>query len=182
MSLVVTAFLMAFLPTMSFTWGGEFVLYDHFETPRIEPDKWFGSETRRPHRVLEASRFVKEGKLYLIAVGYGDTGSNAGRQTGSFGLGLKPSGSLTGLQAELTVTNVMAQTCAANAESTQARAQLVGFFFNDGSGSQRQKGDLTGDVVAVLEKVADSRDGHLIRPSVYVLDLQSRPDDQSASL
>jgi len=166
MSLVVTAFLMAFLPTMSFTWGGEFVLYDHFETPRIEPDKWFGSETRRPHRVLEASRFVKEGKLYLIAVGYGDTGSNAGRQTGSFGLGLKPSGSLTGLQAELTVTNVMAQTCAANAESTQARAQLVGFFFNDGSGSQRQKGDLTGDVVAVLEKVADSRDGNLIRAIV----------------
>jgi len=166
MSLVVTAFLMAFLPTMSFTWGGEFVLYDHFETPRIEPDKWFGSETRRPHRVLEASRFVKGGKLYLIAVGYGDTGSNAGRQTGSFGLGLKPSGSLTGLQAELTVTNVMAQTCAENAESTQARAQLVGFFFNGGSGSQRQKGDLTGDVVAVLEKVADSRDGNLIRAIV----------------
>jgi hypothetical protein len=157
---------MAFLPAMSFTWGGEFVLYDHFETARIEPDKWFGSEARRPHRVLEASRFVKEGKLYLIAVGYGDTGSNAGRQTGSFGLGLKPSGSLTGLQAELTVTNVMAQTCAANAESTQARAQLVGFFFNDGSGSQRQKGDLTGEVVAVLEKVADSRDGHFVRAIV----------------
>jgi hypothetical protein len=157
---------MAFLPTMSFTWGGEFVLHDHFETPRIEPDNWFGSETRRPHRVLEASRFVKGGKLYLIAVGYGDTGSNAGRQTGSFGLGLKPSGSLTGLQAELTVTNVMAQTCVANAESTQARAQLVGFFFNDGSGSQRPKGDLRGEVVAVLEKVADSRDGRFIRAIV----------------
>jgi hypothetical protein len=147
-------------------WGRELVLYDRFERPRIEPDKWFGSETRRPSAILEASRFVKGGKLYLIAVGYGDAGSNAGRQTGSFGLGVKTPRSITALQAELTVTNVMAQTCAANAESTQARAQLVGFFFNDGSGSQREKGDLTGDVVAVLEKVADSRDGHFLRAIV----------------
>jgi hypothetical protein len=147
-------------------WGRELVLYDRFERPRIEPDKWFGSETRRPSAILEASRFVKGGKLYLIAVGYGDMGSNAGRQTGSFGLGVKTPRSITALQAELTVTNVMAQTCAANAESTQARAQLVGFFFNDGSDSQRQKGDLSGDVVAVLEKMADSRDGNLIRATV----------------
>jgi hypothetical protein len=147
-------------------WGSELVLYDPFETPRIHPDKWFSSETRRPNAILEASRFVKEGKLYLIAVGYGGTGSNAGRQTGSFGLGVKTPRSITGLQAELTVTQVMAQTCAANAESTQGRAQLVGFFFNDGSGSQREKGDLTGDVVAVLEKVADSRDGQFIRAIV----------------
>ena len=128
------------LTVSSVAWGSEFVLYDSFETPRIEPDKWFSSETRRPNAILDASRFVKEGKLYLIGVGYGSTESNTGRQTGSFGLGLKTPQSITALQAELTVTNVMAQTCAANAESTQGRAQLVGFFFNDGSGRQREKG------------------------------------------
>ena len=158
--------LLVTLASTGAAWGSEFVLYDAFETPRIEPDKWFGSETRRPSAILEASRFVKDGKLYLIAVGYGGTRSDAGRRTGSFGLGVKSSRSITALQAELTFTKRMAQTCPDNVESTQGRAQLVGFFFNDGSGKQRQKGDLTGDIVAVLEKVADSRDDNFMRAIV----------------
>ena len=145
--------------------GDELVLHDHFDdSHRIRPDKWVGSETRRPHWILEAARFVAGGKLHLSAVGYGGMGSNLGRETGSFGLGVQTSRPITALQAELTVTRAMAQPCAENALSTQGRAQLVGFFFNDGSRSR--KGDLTGDVVAVLEKVADSKDGHFIRAIV----------------
>ena len=49
---------------------------------------------------------------------------------------------------------------------SQARAEPSswGSFFNDGTRSAR--GDLTGDVVALLEKVADSRDGNFIRALV----------------
>ena len=148
-----------------FAAGFELVLHDNFDdSDRIRPDKWYGSETRRPNAILEASRFVAGGKLHLSAVGYGGMASDRGRETGGFGLGVQASGAITALQAELTVTQALAQTCAENAESTQGRAQLVGFFFNDGSRSR--KGDLTGDVVAVLEKVVDSRDGHLIRAIV----------------
>jgi len=153
------------LASASLASGDEFVLHDHFDDAhRIRPDKWVGSETRRSNWVLEASRFVAGGKLHLSAVGYGGMASNRGRETGSFGLGVQTSRPITALQAELTVIQAMAETCAENAESTQGRAQLVGFFFNDGSRSR--KGDLTGDVVAVLEKVADSWDGYFIRAIV----------------
>lgn len=148
----------------AFTSGNELVLYDNFETSRIQPDKWFGSETRRPNSLTEASRFVAGGKLHLSAVAYGGMRSNKGRRTGSFGLGVKTSRPISALQAELTVTSAMAQTCPENTLSTQARAQLVGFFFNDGSRSA--KGDLSGDVVALIEKVADSKDGNFIRALV----------------
>ena len=144
--------------------GGAFVLYDDFAGSRIRPDQWYGSETRRPGAILEASRFVADGKLHLSVVGYGRMGSNDGSRTGHFGLGVKTSRSITALQAELTVTNATVQTCTENTRSTQGRAQLVGFFFNDGG--SRGKGDLTGDVVALLEKVADSQDGHFIRALV----------------
>jgi hypothetical protein len=147
------------------TSGAELVLHDNFDTSdRIRPEKWYGSATHRPNTILEAARFVADGTLHLSAVGYGDMESNTGRHTGSFGLGVKTSHALTTLQAELTVTHAIAEPCAENAESTQGRAQLVGFFFNDGS--RRRKGDLTGDVVAVMEKVVDSKDGKFIRALV----------------
>ena len=150
-----------------FTSGSELVLHDNFDdSDRIRPEKWYGSETRRPNTILEAARFVADGKLHLSAVGYGGVRSNGGRETGSFGLGVKTARAITTLQAELTITNAMAETCVENTEATQGRAQLVGFFFHDESRSQRQKGDLTGDVVAVMEKVADSKDGNFIRALV----------------
>lgn len=145
--------------------GEDLVLYDNFDgLAHISPDKWFGSETRRPNAILEASRFVTDGKLRLIAAGYGGTGSNHGRQTGHFGLGVKTSRPITALQAEVTITNRMAQSCPENPLSTQSRAQLLGFFFNDGT--RHHPEDLTGDIVAVLEKVADSKDGHFTRAVV----------------
>ena len=145
----------------SFAWGGEFVVYDVFEGARIEPDKWFGSETTRPSSTLEASRFVADGKLHLSTVGYGGQGANTGRHTGSFGLGVRSSRPITAMQAEMTVMSAMAETCPDNSQSSQGRAQLVSFFFNHGGSGKG--GDLSGDVVAVLEKVADSRDGNFIR-------------------
>ena len=111
-------------------YGSELVLHDHFDdSARIQPAKWFSSETYRPNSTLEASRFIADGKLQLSAVGYGGVQSNDGRQTGTFGLGVKTSRPITALQAELTITRAMAQTCPENALSSQGRAQLVGFFF-----------------------------------------------------
>ena len=149
---------------ISFAWGGEFVVYDPFEGARIEPDKWFGSASRRSSSILEASRFVAGGKLRLSIVGYGGQGSDSGRRTASFGLERRAARPMTAIQAEMTVASAMAETCPNNAESSQGRAQLVSSFFNHGGSGA--KGDRRGDVVAVLEKVADSRDGHLIRAIV----------------
>ena len=157
--------LLVSLAGASVTSGGEFVLYDNFnDSARISPEKWFGSETKRPNSMLEAYRLVASGKLHLSAVGYGGIGSNVGRRTGSFGLGVKTSRPITALQAELTVTHANAQGCRENTLSAQGRAQLVAFFFHHGE--ERRKGDLTGEVVAVFEKVADSKEGHFIRALV----------------
>lgn len=151
-----------FFASVRVTFGEGLVLHDDFDTSAlILPDKWESSETRRPNSIREATRYVDGGKLYLSAVGYGGMRSNEGRQTGTFGLGVKTSGLITALQAELTVTDRVAQACPENRLSTQGRAQLVGFFFNDGSRSA--EGDLTGDIVAVMEKVVDSQAGQFIR-------------------
>lgn len=146
----------------SVAWGSTWTLHDNFEaSARIEPNKWFGSESRQPSSIREASRYVADGKLQLSAVGYGGNQASTGRRTASFGLGLRTPPPITAIQAELTVTNAVAEACSDNEHATQGRAQLVSsFFIHEGSG---KRGDLTGHVVALLEKVVDSRDGNFIR-------------------
>ena len=152
------------LASASLTWAEPFVLHDGFEEARIAPGRWMGMATQGRQSLREMGRFIADGKLHLIAVGYGNNWLNRGREIGSVGLGVQTNRPVTALEAEMTVLTASVDPCPENANSTQGRAQLAGFFFN--VGSPRVKGDQTGDYMAQLEKVADSRAGRFIRAQV----------------
>jgi hypothetical protein len=71
---------------------------------------------------------------------------------------------ITALQATVTITQVEAEGCAANPTATRLRANVVGYFFNDGSSTG--PGDATGDILADLRKVRSTNVGDRIEASV----------------
>ena len=137
----------------------QLVPYDDFSEPLIDPDRWHGNETpsRGANPNTEAARFIDAGQLILGLRSYGGTDRDTGRRSGNFGLAVTGSGRVTAMQAEVTIRNALVEDCPDNPVSTRARAQLIGYFFNDGSSSG--PGDVTGDVLASIEKRVDSRTG-----------------------
>lgn len=141
----------------------QFVLYDDFNAPGLDPSKWWASDQQAGPLApsLETVRLNGGGTLWIELASYGDTASN----TGIYGPGrqrmrFQGAAAITGIQAEVTVVKNVAEDCAANATSTRARAQLLGFFFNDGTSPA--PGDPTGDIGAGIHKVRDSKLGHRI--------------------
>jgi len=67
---------------------------------------------------------------------------------------------ITALQAKVTVRSALAQNCAANPEATRSRANLFGFFFNDGSSTGPT--DFTGDIIAGITVERNSKTGDRI--------------------
>lgn len=142
----------------------QFVLYDDFSSGTIDPAKWQGSsvEGSTAAPTGRALRIVENGALRLALTSWGDDTSDTGsvvsrerlsiRQLGTLG----GTGFITGMRATVTVLDVAVQDCAANSgNATNSLAQLLGWFFNDGSGGP---GDRTGNVIAGLQ-LTQSRDG-----------------------
>jgi hypothetical protein len=134
--------------------------YDTFSSPLLNDTKWAGVEqaisiSGGPAVNLEFTRRVLQGQLQLTLRTAGGTGSDTGI-TGEGRNGLRINHPvladevprITALQAKITVAKASAGDCAANPgnTNTRARAQLFGFFFNDGSSSGA--GDRTGDILA----------------------------------
>ncbi len=144
----------------------QLVLYDDFSNPRIDPAKWQGHEGpgRGKGGNAEAFRRIQNGQLQIILLSYGGTDTDAGRRNGRFGLEATNPELVTAMQAEVTVMRAVAQDCVANASSSRARAQLIGFFFNDGSSSGAE--DRTGDVSANIQSVRDSKTGDRIEANM----------------
>ncbi len=145
-------------------------LYDDFRRKEINPAKWRGHEHfrvtptggRNPNR--EAVRQIGRKKLHLHLTTYGETSLNSGHGIGHFGLEVTNSDLVTAMQADVRVEKAIAEDCAANDRSSRARAQIIGFFFNDGTSSG--PGDWTGDILAVIQKHLDSRGGRAILASI----------------
>jgi hypothetical protein len=134
------------------------VLYDHFDAKRIDPEKWSGAEgfaaPRNPN--AEAVRVILGGALGVQLTTYGNMSANSDAQQGRFGLALANPVPVTAMAATVTVLSAEAEDCADNPSVSRARAQLLGFFFNDGSSTGSN--DRTGDILAGMNKDRD-RDG-----------------------
>lgn len=156
---LISLIALVMIATMTGVSYGQLVPYDDFSTDLIDPGKWHGNETpsSRNNPNTEALRLIEDGKLRMMARAYGGTDADTGRSGGNFGLAVRRSDLVTMMQAEVTVLSATVEDCPENSLSTRARAQLFGYFFNDGSGGP---GDSTGDVVAGFDKRVDSRSGN----------------------
>jgi hypothetical protein len=137
------------------------VLYDPFTAKHIDPEKWSGAEgfaaPRNPN--AEAVRVILGGALRVQLTTYGNMSANSEAQHGRFGLALANPDPVTAMAAQVTVLSAEAEDCADNPAVSRARAQLLGFFFNDGS--SMGPNDRTGDILAGMNKDLD-RDGRSI--------------------
>ncbi len=129
------------------------VQYDDFSDPKIDINKW-RTMTWEPAGVI-SERGVKRGRLELRQTAFGRTKVNIGNPVmGAVGLRMVGPISISVFQADVAIESATAQGCLLNPDATRARAQIAGSFFNDGSSLRR--GDLTGDIRAIIQKVGDS--------------------------
>jgi hypothetical protein len=172
------AIVIGLLATMTGRSHAQFVLYDDFTASVIDPSKWTGISTEGSlvAPATEATRAIVDGgllnrSLLLTLVSWGGDGSDAGVVLTRQGLNITQlgspggSGSITGLMANVAVLAARAQNCAANpaVSAPSARAQLIGAFFNDGSGSV---GNRTGDVIVTFDLQKDQGGVNRILASV----------------
>jgi hypothetical protein len=141
----------------------QFVTYDDFSSGAIDPAKWLGLSVEGPIAgpTGTARRVVENGSLRLALTSWGGDSSDSGfvstrerlsiKQVGTLG----GSGFITGMRSRVTVQNVDVQDCATNSDpgnstfnSLRARAEIIGWFFNDGSGSSN---DRTGNILATVK-------------------------------
>lgn len=137
----------------------EFTNYDDFSGSAIDPDKWSGEsvEGASVAPTARALRVIDHGSLRLALTSWGSDGSDSGsvvsrerlRMTQSGLLG--GSGFITGMKATVTLLDAQTQDCAANpANATSTLAQLLGWFFNDGTGGPNNR---TGNIIAGVQLV-----------------------------
>ena len=139
----------------------QFALYDDFSSGFIRPGLWEGISTEGTLSAptAETLRLVENGSLHLSLVSWGENTSDTGTVLTRQGLNVRQlgipggSGFITGLKAKTTVLNAAAQDCTGNVAGASARAQLIGGFFNDGSGGVNNR---TGDVLGILQLQKDA--------------------------
>jgi hypothetical protein len=144
------------------------VIFDPFTNPLINPDRWHGFEDSGDTGTsnTETSRSIQNGQFQMSLTSYGTTSSNSG-QAGfaSTRLRLNNPAGLTVMVVQVTGTQATAQACAANTSSSEARARLLGAFFNDGSSTGPN--DRKGDVLAEMQMILDSKDGQIFDLTVF---------------
>jgi hypothetical protein len=122
------------------------VLYDDFETVKIEPDKWFGSESSLGAR--ETIRGVANGQLRIMERLYGYTGTNSGGVPGTQRLYFMYPDTIKTIKATVKVAKFETIGCDANSSYySYAAAYLQGYFFNTAS-TAPPPGNSTNDVMA----------------------------------
>lgn len=160
-----------------------FALYDAF-TGVLDPARWNGiedntnsavvSNTESQRVVVQPDPAVPNRFLQLkLNTGHPGTGIDAGvAGTGRERLRvvrddiLSGDPSVTGMRTKITVTGMKTPGCLTSvdpvpiANQTLARAQILGWFFNDGSSTG--PGDATGDILAGLSVEKRSTDGRVL--------------------
>lgn len=134
-------------------------IYDAFSAPTINPDKWIGLESSGLADT-EVYRRIVQGQAQLLLRTAGSNASDTGftRASNRLRIGhralLTGSPRITAMEARMTLLAAEVDTCATNLTPfSDARVQVVGVFFNDGTGNNRP-GDRTGDVSAGVIKAA----------------------------
>src|SRR5712691_6728077 len=133
------------------------VLYDDFNTPLINPDKWFGLEIGarsqlgdlpRPSGTEISRNIVKDDRdprddrghknhrgpknrqLRLSWRAYGSLDSDIGTTASSHALLVTDPATITAMAGTITVKEAEAVGCVTTQHNTEARARLAGSFFN----------------------------------------------------
>ena len=142
----------------------QWVLYDNFNAASTNPDRWSANFATGGHSnpTLDISNLVKGGKLFLGLTQYGLTTTNSGTSGGSARLQVvNHPETIIGLQAGAKVTQATVDTCLLNTSTgIRARAQVVGGFFNDGSGGGSNR---TGDIIAGIQQIQDTILGNVFQ-------------------
>ncbi|MFZ2988116.1 hypothetical protein [Ideonella sp.] len=126
--------------------------YDEFTSLAISPDLWNEGATIR--------QVDSKGKLNLARYIYGNQSSNAGQTVENLNLSLTDNAPAKSLRAVITATEAASiQGCAANTSSSNARARIIGAYFNVRAGGP-VPGDATGDILAqaYLIRYSDTTD------------------------
>jgi len=122
--------------------------YDNFGSSPLDPARWADSERIRS---------IKAGALNLMQRQSGANTADAGATFSNFNENLTNPAAVTALRAKITVNAVEANACAANTTPAQARARIVGGFFNTGTPTPgSQLGDVTAQVR--LTRLSNSAD------------------------
>ena len=151
----------------------QFLLYDNFASGVIDPELWSGVsvEGNFDAPTAEFVRVVDTGALRLALTSWGNDLSNSGSTTSRQGLQFRHLGttggsqSIIGIKIKLTVLDAVVEDCAANpatGSSIRARAQVIGWFFNDGSSTGAS--DDTGNIIAGLQLSKEADGTNLIQP------------------
>ena len=140
---VTAIFAISVLACLAGPGHAQFVLYDNFASGIIDPSLWQGVSNEGFFAApTEIIRTAENGALHLKAVSYGNDTSNSGSMLSRVGLRFKNlgtvggTGSIIGMKVKVTVTDATVQDCAANPDTgsaIRARAEISGWFFNDGS-------------------------------------------------
>jgi hypothetical protein len=142
----------------------QLVLYDDFSSSLIDPTKWLGTVAvgGAANPTTESARVIKSGRLELRLNQYGLSTSDTGTSTGQYRISVPNPTPITTWQAAVTVLSADVEACPTNLSTTvRARAQVSGGFFNDGTSSGAN--DRTGDVIAGVQKIADTVLGNVIQ-------------------
>jgi hypothetical protein len=130
------AALVSFAPAVSAL--EPFKVYDRFADAPLDAARWAEGE-----RVRE----VKKGRLQLMQRSYGLAASDVGVQSQNWNTSLTNPATVTSLRARINVVALETQACPTNPALSQARARIVGTFFNTGTPTP---GSQVGDALAQI--------------------------------
>lgn len=137
-----------------------FVLYDNFNSIFINVEKWVGQESQTTPRVilLENVRAIEWGRIRLLQRSYHTGGSQTiPLDRADNQLRFTAPERITAIKASVKVNAVRTIGCSNSSEPTQARARLLGSFFNtDGPPFNGQQNDVLAYIL--IERLSDSTD------------------------
>lgn len=115
-----------------------FKLYDKFNEKPLDPTRWLDSER---------ARFIKGGGLHLMQRSWGLAGSDVGLTSANWSTNFSDPAGITQIRARVTVNALETNACTSNPAIADARARIIGGFFNIGTPAPgSQVGDVTAQV------------------------------------
>jgi len=144
----------------------QLVLYDNFQSRKLDPSKWNGWQFF-DFNVLDAARQLsgeeENRRLHLSLTAYAPTTDDFGASGGGFGLAFPNPGAVTEVSFDLTVNGAVAIGCSSNPNGQIVTgAEFRGRFFNTESSPTSQLGDIE-------TVIAANRNGSDTGPAMEVI-------------
>jgi hypothetical protein len=115
-----------------------FKLYDKFSDSPLDPARWAEGER---------ARFIKGGGLHLMQRSWGTAAADVGVTSANWSSAFPNPAAITEMRARVTIKDIETNACPSNPAVADARARLIGGFFNVGTPTAgSQVGDATAQV------------------------------------